>query len=251
MTNLRQQISTEEWGARTDLAAFFRLVAGYGWDDLLLAHISARLPDGSGYLVNPYGQIFSEVTASSILKVDFFGHRQMPSDFEISPEANVIHGAILESRPDINCVAHIHTVAGTAVSSQENGLLNISQQSMIVHMSLAYHDYQGVVLDPAEGPDLQKSLGDKQHMIMRNHGLLAVGATVGKAFYALYNLQRSCEMQVASQGNDVHLITITDAIMERTRKMFGGHNVRNPETKDLLWEAKLRELRQTSPDFEN
>ncbi len=251
MASIKQLVGTEEWQIRTDLSAFFRLIAGYEWDDLLLAHISARLSDGSGYLVNPYGQLFSEITASSLLKVDFLGHKQMPSDYEISPEANVIHGAILEARPDINCVAHVHTVAGTAVSSQEEGLLNISQQSMIVHMSLAYHDYQGVVLDPAEAPDLQKSLGDKQHMILRNHGLLAVGATVGKAFYALYNLQRSCEMQVASQSSGTRLIPITDAIMDRTRRMFGGNNVRNPETKDLLWEAKLRELRKTAPDFEN
>jgi len=245
-----QQISATEWQTRVDLAAFFRIVARYGWDDLLLAHISARLPDEAAYLVNPYGLLFSEITASSLLKVDYQGQKLMPSTYEISPEANVIHGAILEGRPDVNCVAHIHTVAGTAVSSQAEGLLNISQQSMIVAMSLAYHDYQGVVLDPAEAPSLQADLGDKQHMILRNHGLLAVGATVGKAYYALYNLQRSCEMQVASQGHGAALIPISDNVMEKTRQVFGGASPA-PAGPDLLWEAKLREVRRLEPDFEN
>jgi ribulose-5-phosphate 4-epimerase/fuculose-1-phosphate aldolase len=229
-----QQISATEWQTRVDLAAFFRIVARYGWDDLLLAHISARLPDEAAYLVNPYGLLFSEITASSLLKVDYQGQKLMPSTYEISPEANVIHGAILEGRPDVNCVAHIHTVAGTAVSSQAEGLLNISQQSMIVAMSLAYHDYQGVVLDPAEAPSLQA----------------AVGATVGKAYYALYNLQRSCEMQVASQGHGAALIPISDNVMEKTRQVFGGASPA-PAGPDLLWEAKLREVRRLEPDFEN
>jgi len=245
----REQVSSEEWQTRVDLSAFFRIVASYGWDDLLLAHISARLPGEAAYLVNPYGLLFAEITASSLLKVDFEGRKLMPSDYDISPEANVIHGAILQARPDVNCVAHVHTVAGTAVASQKAGLLNISQQSMIVAGSLAYHDYQGVVLDPAEAPSLQRDLGDKQHMILRNHGLIAVGATVSKAFYALYNLQRSCEMQVASQGQGAELIPISDDVMEKTRQMFAGMKTNTP-ARDLLWEAKLRQVRREEPDFE-
>jgi ribulose-5-phosphate 4-epimerase/fuculose-1-phosphate aldolase len=249
IATLQKDVSAEEWRTRVDLAAFLRLVAGYGWDDLLLAHISARLDDGGSYLVNPYGLLFAEITASSLLKVDFSGQKLLPSEFEISPEANVIHGAILQARPDVNCVAHVHTVAGTAVSSQKAGLLNISQQSMLVASSLAYHDYQGVVLDATEAPDLQKSLGDKQHMILRNHGLLTVGATVSKTFYALYNLQRSCEMQVASQGDGAELIPITKDAIERTQEMFAAMGNAIP-TRDFLWEAKLRELRRSEPDFE-
>ena len=249
ISTCQQQVSSDEWRARVDLAAFFRIVASYGWDDLLLAHISARLPGEIAYLVNPYGLLFSEITASSLLKVDFDGGKLMPSDYEISPEANVIHGAILQARLDVNCVAHVHTVAGTAVASQKAGLLNISQQSMIVAGSLAYHDYQGVVLDPAEAPSLQNDLGDKQYMILRNHGLLAVGATVSKAFYALYNLLRSCEMQVASQGQGTELIPISDEVMEKTRKMFASGNAAAP-ARDLLWEAKLRQVRREEPDFE-
>lgn len=247
---VRGQVSAEEWSARVDLAAFLRIVAHYGWDDLLLAHISARLPDENAYLVNPYGMLFGEITASSLLKVDFTGHKLMPSEFEISPEANVIHGAILEARPDVNCVAHVHTIAGMAVSNQKAGLLNISQQSMLVASSLAYHDYQGIVLDPAEAPSLQADLGDKQHMILRNHGLLTVGATVSRAFYALYNLQRSCEMQVASQGQGAELIPITNSAIEKTRELISKINAA-PQSRDFLWEAKLRELRRNAPDFEH
>jgi ribulose-5-phosphate 4-epimerase/fuculose-1-phosphate aldolase len=247
--SVQPQVTATEWQLRVDLAAFLRMVAEYGWDDLLLAHISARLPDENAYLVNPYGLLFGEITASSLLKVDFAGRKLLPSDYEISPEANVIHGALLEARPDVNCVAHVHTIAGMAVSNQKAGLLNISQQSMLVAASLAYHDYQGIVLDPAEAPSLQADLGDKQHMILRNHGLLTVGATVSRAFYALYNLQRSCEMQVASQGHGAELIPITDAAMERTRQLIQKISAA-PQKRDLLWEAKLRQLRSTSPEFE-
>ena len=243
------KVSSSEWRARVDLAAFLRIVAHYGWDDLLLAHISARLPDEPAYLVNPYGMLFGEITASSLLKVDFRGTKLLPSEYEISPEANVIHGAILEARPDVNCVAHVHTIAGMAVSNQKQGLLNISQQSMLVASSLAYHDYQGIVLDPAEGPSLQADLGDKQHMILRNHGLLTVGATVSRAFYALYNLQRSCEVQVASQGQGAQLIPITAEAMERTRELIHRLSAA-PQARDVLWEAKLRELRRLAPEFE-
>ena len=247
--SLQPQVGPDEWQVRVDLAAFFRIVADYGWDDLLLAHISARLPNEAGYLVNPYGLLFSQVTASSLLKVDFEGQKLLPSEYEISPEANIIHGAILRGRPDVNCVAHVHTVAGTAVSSQKGGLLNISQQSMLVAGSLAYHDYQGIVLDPAEAPSLQEDLGDKQHMILRNHGLVTVGATVLKAFYSLYNLQRSCEMQVAAQGQGAELIPIPDEVIEKSLRMIAGMNSAH-QTRDLLWDAKLRELRKSETDFE-
>lgn len=146
-------------------------------------------------------------------------------------------------------MAHVHTVAGIAVSSQRGGLRNISQQSMIVAFSLAYHDYEGVVLDPAEAPRLQHDLGDKNHMILRNHGLLTVGATVSSTFLALYNLQRACEMQVASQAGGEELIPISSEIMSRTEGLFASL-IAQPPPRDLLWEALLRKLRQQEPDFE-
>ena len=235
--------------ARIDLAAFYRLVADYGWDDLLLAHLSCRVPGEDAYLINPYGLLFEEITASSLLKVDFAGNKLVDSDFDISPEANVIHGAVLSARADINCVAHVHTIAGMAVASQVGGLRNVSQQSMLVASSLAYHDYEGIVLDPAEGPRLVADLGDCQHMILRNHGLLTVGATVSQAFSGLYNLQRACEAQVAAEAGEELLIPISDAIMEKTQALFGA-SAAMPQT-DLLWPALLRRLRRTQPDFES
>lgn len=248
--NLHGRVSAEEWQTRVDLAAFFRIAAQYGWGDLLLAHFSARLPGEDAYLVNPFGLLFSEITASNLLKVDFQGQKLLPSDYDISPEANVIHGAILVGRPDVNCVAHVHTVAGTAVSSQKEGLLNISQQSLMVAASLSYHDYQGVVLDPAEAPSLQADLGSNQHMILRNHGLVTVGISVSKAFHALYNLQRSCEIQVAAQGQGAELIPVSEEVMEKTRPMI-QMLLSTQQSPDLLWEAMLRQLRRTEPDFEN
>ncbi|MEM8766354.1 MAG: class II aldolase/adducin family protein [Pseudomonadota bacterium] len=247
---LQLSVSEGEWRAREDLAAFLRLVASYGWDDLLLAHISCRVPGEEAYLVNPYGLLFEEVSASDLLKVDYHGQKLLDSPFEISPEANVIHGALLKARPDVNCVAHVHTVAGTAIASRPDGLRNVSQQSMLVCASLAYHDYEGVVLDPAEAPRLAEDLGDARHMILRNHGLLTVGATVSQAFQALYNLERACEMQLAAEAGNAPLIPISDAIMEKTKAMFAAAAESNTTPdRDLLWEALLRRLDRRQPDF--
>ena len=237
-----------EWQARVDLACFYRLVADYGWDDLLLAHLSCRVPGEDAYLVNPYGLLFEEITASSLLKVDMAGAKLLPSEYDISPEANVIHGAVLSARDDVACVAHVHTVAGTAVASMESGLRNLSQQSLIVAGSLAYHDYEGIVLDPAEAPRLVADLGDARHMILRNHGLLTVGATVSDAFYALYNLQRACEMQVATDSAGVG-VPLTDGVMANTARIVQAMAAARPQ-RDLLWEALLRRVRRESPEFE-
>jgi ribulose-5-phosphate 4-epimerase/fuculose-1-phosphate aldolase len=246
--SVQSQVGEGEWAARVDLAAFYRLVAGYGWDDLLLAHLSCRVPGEDAYLINPFGMLFEEITASSLLKVDFHGMKLAESDYDISPEANVIHGAVLTARPDVNSVAHVHTVEGTAVASRVEGLRNISQQSMLVVASLAYHDYEGVVLDPEEAPRLTEDLGKCRHMILRNHGLLTVGATVSAAFQALYNLQRACEIQVAAEAGDVPLIPITERIMDKTREMFAEMGNLVPE-RDLLWEALVRRLDSSEPDF--
>jgi len=248
--SISDQVSEAEWAARVNLAAFYRLAAGYGWDDLLLAHLSCRVPGEPAYLINPSGLLFEEITASSLLKVDYQGQKLLDSDYDISPEANVIHGAILTARDDVNCVAHVHTIEGTAIASRVEGLRNISQQSMIVAGSLAYHDYEGVVLDPAEAPRLQEDLGDASYMILRNHGLLTVGATVSLAFHGLYNLQRACEIQVAAESGDAPLIHISEKIMEKTMAMFAQMGANAPG-RDLLWEALLRRLDLEEPDFRN
>ena len=244
----RQTVSEAEWAARQDLAAFYRLVADYGWDDLLLAHLSCRVPGEEAYLINPYGMLFEEISASSLLKVDYRGQKLLESAYDISPEANVIHGAVLTARQDVNCVAHVHTVAGTAISSRVEGLRNISQQSMIVAGSLAYHDYEGVVLDPEEAPRLVADLGTARHLILRNHGLLTVGPTVCAAFQALYNLQRACEIQIAAESGDAPLIAIPEHVMQTTMARFAGPPAA-PPAPDLLWEALLRRLDRTQPDF--
>ncbi len=246
--SVREKVSEGEWLARQDLAAFYRLVADYGWDDLLLAHLSCRVPGEEAYLINPYGLLFEEITASCLLKVDYNGQKLLESEYEMSPEANVIHGAILKARPGVHSVAHVHTVEGTAVSSKVEGLRNISQQSMIVAGSLSYHNYEGVVLDPAEAPRLAEDLGDNRHMILRNHGLLTVGHSVSAAFQALYNLQRACEMQVAAESGDAPLISISEKIMEKTQALFSAAASATP-VEDLLWEALLRRLDRTQPDF--
>jgi ribulose-5-phosphate 4-epimerase/fuculose-1-phosphate aldolase len=246
--NVRKKVSEAEWLARQDLAAFYRLVASYGWDDLLLAHLSCRVPGEEAYLINPFGLLFEEITASNLLKVDYNGQKLLDSEYDISPEANVIHGALLTARTDINSVAHVHTIEGTAIASRVEGLRNISQQSMIVAGSLAYHDYEGVVLDPAEAPRLAADLGEARHMILRNHGLLTVGATVSQTFQALYNLQRACEVQVAAESGDAPLIHISDKVMEKTLAMFAA-GTGTPPAQDLLWEAVLRRLERTQPDY--
>jgi ribulose-5-phosphate 4-epimerase/fuculose-1-phosphate aldolase len=249
VNSLEKSVNPAEWQARVNLAAFFRLVAAYGWDDLLLAHLSYRVPDEDAYLINPYGLLFKEITASSLLKVNYQGGKLLDHEYDISPEANVIHGAILTARPDINCVAHVHTVAGTAVSSQRAGLKNISQQSMIVSFSLAYHDYEGIVLDLAEAPRLEQDLGDKNHMILRNHGLLTVGSSVSAAFHALYNLQRACEMQVAAEAGGQALIPLSEEMINVSLQRISTMP-QSTSSRDLLWEALLRRLRTDEPEFE-
>lgn len=246
--SVQKKVSEAEWLARQDLAAFYRLVADYGWDDLLLAHLSCRVPGEDAYLINPYGLLFEEITASCLLKVDYNGQKMLESPYEMSPEANVIHGAILTARSDVNSVAHVHTVAGTAVACRVEGLRNISQQSMIVVGSLSYHDYEGVVLDPAEAPRLAKDLGESRHMILRNHGLLTVGSTVGQTFQALYNLERACAMQVAAESDNAPLISISEKIMEKTQALFSSGMGTAP-VQDLLWDALLRRLDRTQPDY--
>jgi ribulose-5-phosphate 4-epimerase/fuculose-1-phosphate aldolase len=245
---VRDRVSDAEWATRVDLAAFYRIVARYGWDDLILAHISARVPEEEAYLINPFGYLFKEITASSLLKVDLDGRKLIESPHSISPEANVLHGAILAARRDVGCVAHVHTVAGTAVSIQACGLEPISQMSMLVGASLAYHDYEGLVSDPAEGERLVRDLGDNGCMILRNHGLVATGASVAETLFRLYNLQRSCEIQVLSQAREQ--IPLRQAVVEHTvaRLAAAPKSNRNPVV-DLTWAALLRDLHRSEATF--
>ena len=174
--NVRDQVSNDEWDARVNLAAAYRLVALYGWDDLVFTHISARVPGSEHhFLINPYGWMFEEINASSLVKVDLEARKVMPSPYDINPAGFTIHSAVHAAREDALCVMHIHSPNGVAVSAQKNGLLPISQQSLFVLSSLAYHDYEGIALNEEEKPRLVRDLGDKNFLMLRNHGLLTVG----------------------------------------------------------------------------
>ena len=183
MDSVRSQVSVEEWQMRVDLAACYRLVALYGWADLVFTHISARIPGPEHhFLINPYGLMFDEITASSLVKVDQQCNKLIDSPYPVNPAGFVIHSAVHEARDDIQCVLHTHTRAGVAVSAQKAGVLPISQQSTFVVASLAYHDYEGVAFRDEEKPRLQADLGHKTYLMLRNHGLLTVGRTVADAF---------------------------------------------------------------------
>jgi ribulose-5-phosphate 4-epimerase/fuculose-1-phosphate aldolase len=177
---VRATVSAEEWQLRVDLAACYRLVAMFHWDDLIFTHISARLPGPDHhFLINPYGMMFDEITASSLVKIDLHGNKIAPSPYEINPAGFTIHSAIHAARDDAQCVLHVHSVNGIAVSAQDNGLLPLSQHAMFVLSSLAYHDYEGVALNEDEKPRLVGDLGDKRFLMLRNHGLLTSDAGAG------------------------------------------------------------------------
>jgi ribulose-5-phosphate 4-epimerase/fuculose-1-phosphate aldolase len=199
--SLKDAVSTEEWQLRVDLAACYRLVAMYGWTDLIFTHISARVPGPEHYfLINPYGLMFDEITATSLVKVDRNCNKVIDSPFPVNPAGFVIHSAVHEAREDIQCVMHVHTRAGVAVSAQKCGVLPISQQSTFVLASLAYHDYEGVAFRDDEKPRLQADLGDRNFLMLRNHGLLTVGRTIPDAFLSMYIFESACQIQVSAQA---------------------------------------------------
>src|SRR5438105_7588673 len=208
---IREQVTDAEWQARVDLAAAYRLVALYGWDDLIFTHISARVPGADHhFLLNPYGMMFEEVTSSSLVKIDLAGNKVMDSPYFINPAGFTIHSAIHAAREDALCVMHLHTDYGIAVSAQKEGLLPISQQAMLALASLAYHDYEGLALNEAEKPRLVTDLGDKSHLILRNHGLLTVGRTAAEAFLAMFLLERACKIQILAQAGGRELVRIPE-----------------------------------------
>jgi len=245
---VRARVSAEEWRLRVDLAAAYRLIALYRWDDLVFTHVSARVPGPEHhFLINPYGAMFEEITASSLVKIDLEGNAVMDSPFSINPAGFVIHSAIHAARDDAQCVLHTHTAAGVAVAAQKAGLLPISQQSIFPLSSLAYHDYEGVALNEDEKPRLVRDLGDKRYLILRNHGLLTVGPTIADAFLSMYTLQRACEIQVASQGSGAELILVPQSIVDN------AVTVVMPSTRGLggqiVWPALLRKLDRIDPSY--
>ena len=198
--SLEGRVSAEEWQTRVDLAAAYRLVAHFHWDDLVFTHITAKIPGTEHFLINPYGLMFDEITASSLVKIDIAGKVLQDTPFPINPAGFVIHSAVHSARHDAQCVMHTHTLNGVAVSAQKNGVLPISQFSIFVLASLAYHDYEGVALRDDEKPRLVADLGDKTHLMLRNHGLLTVGPTIPAAFAAMYIFETTCAAQIRAQA---------------------------------------------------
>ncbi len=195
--SLEGKVSDEEWAIRVDLAAAYRLIADYGWDDLIFTHLSARIPGPEHhFLLNPYNLMFEEVTASSLIKVDTDGNPVDPTPFITNPAGFTIHSAIHMAREDAQAVMHLHTPAGQAVAAHSEGLLPLTQTAMLVRGDLAFHDYEGVAVDLDERERIVADLGDKTAMILRNHGTLALGSSIGECFVRLYLLERACQAQI-------------------------------------------------------
>lgn len=205
--SLEGKVGDEEWAIRVDLAAAYRLIAHYGWDDLIFTHLSARIPGPEHhFLLNPYNLMFEEVTASSLVKVDVSGNPVDPTPFITNPAGFTIHSAVHMAREDAHAVMHLHTPHGQAVSAHAEGLLPLTQTAMLVRGDLAFHDYEGVAVDLGERERIVADLGTKSAMLLRNHGTLAVGRNVGEAFVKLYFLERACQAQIyaLSAGDNVN-----------------------------------------------
>jgi ribulose-5-phosphate 4-epimerase/fuculose-1-phosphate aldolase len=244
---VRSLVSAEEWQQRVDLAACYRLVALYGWDDLIFTHISARVPGpGHHFLINPYGMLFEEITASSLVKVNLDGAKVMTSPYEINPAGFVIHSAIHAAREDAKCVLHAHTLNGVAVSAQREGLLPLSQQSIFPLASLAYHDYEGVALRDDEKPRLVRDLGEKSFLMLRNHGLLTVGETIADAFLFMYIFEAACAIQLRAQGS-ANLIAVDGRIVAGAQA--AAKQVTRGAGAALAWPALLRKLDRLDSAF--
>ena len=249
-SSVQSQVSDAEWQTRVDLAACYRAVAMYGWDDLVFTHISARVPGPEHhFLISPYGMMFDEVTASSLVKVDLNGEKVMKSDYDINPAGFTIHSAVHEAREDAKCVMHLHTVDGVAVSVLEDGLQAYSQQSLFPLASLSYHNYEGVALNPDEKVRLVNDLGDTQFMILRNHGLLTCADNIPDAFLFMFILQRACEIQIKAQATGQKLIPIPEPILKGIRAQ--ASTVTKQAGGSLAWPGLLRRLDRTNPGYDN
>jgi ribulose-5-phosphate 4-epimerase/fuculose-1-phosphate aldolase len=247
-SSVKQQVSEQEWKMRVDLAACYRMVAQNAWDDLIFTHISARVPGPEHhFLINPYGMLFEEITASSLVKVDLKGEKVMESDFAINPAGFVIHSAVHEAREDAQCVMHLHTAAGIAVSACKEGLLPLSQQSLFALSSLSYHDYEGVALNMDERQRLVADLGGTNFMILRNHGLLTCAETIADAFLYMYLLQCACDIQLKAQASGQELIAIPSQILAGIQAQAKA--VTRSAGGSLAWPGILRKLDRNNPGY--
>ncbi len=249
LEDVRARVSPAEWQLRCDLAAAYRLVKLFGWDDLVFTHISARVAGPEHhFLINPYGFLFEEITASSLVKVDLAGQLVGATPYFINPAGFTIHSAIHAAREDAACVLHVHSLNGIAVSAQKGGVLPISQQSLFVLASLGYHDYEGVALNADEQPRLVRDLGHNNYLMLRNHGLLTVGSSIADSFLAMYLFEAACTIQLRAQAGGAELIVIAQALVDGAQaqaaavtKGLGGA---------LAWPGLLRRLARVNPGWD-
>ena len=247
VTSLKGKVSAEEWQARVDLAALYRLVALHGWDDMIYTHISARIPGPDHhFLINPYGMFFEEITASSLVKIDLDGKILQETPYFINPAGFTIHSAIHAAREDARYVMHLHSDQGVAVAAQKEGLLPLSQHALIVLPRLAYHDYEGIALNLDERERLVHDIGDKTLMLLRNHGTLSVGATAADCWTGMFYLERACMQQVMalSAGRENVLFApqaAQDEVLKQTQRGIGGA---------LGWAGNLRRLDRELPGYD-
>ena len=238
-------ISETEWQSRIDLAAAFRLVDLHGWSDLLATHLSARVPDADEqFLINPFGMLFEEITASSLIKVDADGNVLSNSDYSFNPAGFVIHSAVHMARENAMCVFHTHTQAGVGVATQKEGLLPLTQHALAVLAHTGYHDYEGIAMDLDERSRIASDLAENNILILRNHGLLTVGQTVGETFMWLYRAERACRMQIAFQQTGVPPMEISEELQKATyeRNRFNNSEQGYRTIGKLEWPALLRKL---------
>jgi len=250
--HVRCAVSDEEWAIRVDLAAAYRLVALYGWDDLIFTHLSARVPGPEHhFLINPYDMMFEEITASSLVKIDVDGQPVVPTSHPVNPAGFTIHSALHMAREDAHAVMHLHTPHGQAVSAMAEGLLPHTQTAMIALHNVAYHDYEGIATDLEERERLVTDMGDKHVMILRNHGTLAIGESVADCFLRLYFLERACEAQVMmlSAGRE-NLNTPPQGTPEKVKDQTPPAGM-GMVARALAWPALLRKLDRIDPSFRN
>ena len=248
---VRETVGEAEWAIRVDLAAAYRLVAHYGWDDLIFTHLSARVPGPEHhFLINPYNLMFDEITASSLVKIDVEGRAVVPTPYVTNPAGFTIHSALHMARDDANAVMHLHTPAGQAVAAQAEGLMPLTQTAMLIRESVAYHEYEGVATDLEERARLVADIGTKDAMILRNHGTLTVGKNVAQCFLKMYFLERACEAQImALSGGVANLYHPPQGAPEKTAGQGkGGLDV---VADRLAWPALLRKLDRLDPSFRN
>jgi ribulose-5-phosphate 4-epimerase/fuculose-1-phosphate aldolase len=248
-TPVRERVSKEEWEMRVDLAAAYQLGAIYKWTDLIYTHFSARVPGTEDFLLNPYGLMFDEITASSLIKIDIQGKVLQETPFPINPAGFVIHSAVHGAREDVVCVIHTHSRAGTAISALKEGLVPVNQGGFQFHDRIAYHDYEGFALDAAERQRLVEDLGAKRAMILRNPGLLTAGRSVAEAFRLMYYLEQACQVRLDALQSGREINLPPESVREHTARQWEGGAAGIGTTTLREWPALLRMLDRRDPSY--